>query len=312
VRRALSILELALDRARTGEVSPWLYALLRVALASLLLVRSSDLTRPLLDLEHHLWVHGLDFSWSLARAPYLESPALPGLELGPTTNDALVIVRTLLALSLLVGLKPRFSAAALAIVSYALLLADRYRYFHHLHLLYLGIGWLAFCPLGDRLDLERGVRRWWRRLRREPAAPTSSPAWPLFLLRALVSGIYLSAGLAKLEPAYWSGQTLAELDRIGMLSGAGWETLRDTLGYAWLARLSCLIELSLPFFLAFPRLRWVGIGLALGFHLAIGSVLEVSTFGVTMVVLLLSYWPKSPPSERSPGNAGVLYNDRAG
>jgi hypothetical protein len=316
MRRALSALEKALDSASAGSVSPWPYALLRVGLALILLVRSSDLTRPVLDLEHHLWVHGLDFSWSAERAPYLVSPAVTGFALAPISNDVLVLVRTLLAVSLLVGLRPRFSAAALAIVSYSLLLADRYRYFHHLHLLYLATGLLAFCPIGARLDLERGARRLWRRIRRapvlDPASSESCAAWPLLLFRALISGVYLSAGLAKLDPAYWSGQTLAELDRLGMLGGPGWAILHSAFGYVGLARLSCLIELSLPFLLAFRRVRWLGVGPAVGFHLLIGSALAVSSFGATMVVLLLSYWPKSRSCESSPEIAGPAYNGRAG
>lgn len=316
MRHALSTLERALDFERTARVSPWPYALLRLALAALLLVRSSDLARPVLDLEHHLWVHGLDFSWSAEQAPYLVSPVATTFALDPTSNDALVLVRTLLAVTLLIGVRPRFSALGVAIASYALLLADRYRYFHHLHLLYLATGLLALCPIGDRLDLERGARQLWRRFR-EPsapasAAPASSPAWPLLLFRALISGIYLSAGLAKLEPAYWSGQTLAELDRLGMLSGPVWESLLGGVGYAALARLSCLLELSLPFLLAFRRTRAVGLFLAVGFHVLVGNALAVSTFGITMVVLLLSYWPKSGLRESSPKDESFAYNGRAG
>jgi hypothetical protein len=312
MRRALK----ALDRVRTGEVSPWAYAILRVSLAVLHLVRSSDLARPVVELEHHRWVRGLDFSWSVTRAPELASPALHGFALGPIANDILVYARTFLCVSLLLGVRPRLSAAAVAIVSYALLLADRYRYFHHLHLLYVALGLLAFCPLGDRLSLERQARLVWRRFRpgavQDLPPPASSPAWSLAVLRALVSGVYLSAGLAKLEPEYWSGQTLAELDRIGMLGGPAWEVLRNAFGYAWLARFTCLIELALPLLLAWKRTRWLGVALAVTFHLVLGSVLAVSTFGVTMVLLLLSYWPKSRPQERSPERASAAYNGRAG
>ena len=306
----------ALDRARTGQVSPWAYSTLRVTLASLLLVRSSDLARPVLDLEHHRWVRGLDFSWSVTQLPALASPLLPGLTLGPALIDALVFARTFLSVSLLLGVRPRFSAAAVAIVSYLLLLADRYRYFHHLHLLYLAVGLLAFCPLSDRLSLERAALRGWRRLRSKGAqnlaSPTSSPGWSLALIRALVSGVYLSAGLAKLDPEYWSGQTLAELDRIGMLGGSMWEVLRSAFGHAGLARFTCLFELGLPVLLAWKRTRWVGVALAVGFHLVLGCILAVSIFGATMMLLLLSYWPKSRLRERSPGRAVTHYNGPAG
>jgi hypothetical protein len=52
--------------------------------------------------------------------------------------------------------------------------------------------------------------------------------------------------------------------------------------------------------------------LAVTFHFVLGSVLAVSTFGVTMVLLLLSYWPKSRPEESSPAYSAAAYNARTG
>src|SRR4051794_36107344 len=126
-----------LDAHFEGQVRPWIYVLLRVGLAGLLLVREADWLRPWLPLDHHRWVHGLDFSWSIRQAPYLSSPLIPGLALGPSATYWLVRARTLLALALLVGVRPRWSALLLSLTCYALLASDRYRYFHHLHVLYL-------------------------------------------------------------------------------------------------------------------------------------------------------------------------------
>src|SRR5258707_104202 len=119
----------------SGSVPSWVYPCLRIGFALVFLVRESSVLSPLVPLEHHRWVHGLDFAWSIAREPHLVSPLVPGLALGAWLCSALGYLRVGLALALLFGVRSRASAALLALSSYWLMFSDRFQYLHHLHLL---------------------------------------------------------------------------------------------------------------------------------------------------------------------------------
>jgi hypothetical protein len=282
------------DECFAGNVHSWIYALLRTGLAALCLIRGADWLRPWLPLDHHLWVHGFDLDWSVQASPYLTSPLLPGLALSRAATHVLVRLRSVLAALLLVGVRPRASALALAAVSYALLLADRYHYFHHLHLLYLSVAWLALAPANDPFRLCYAPARALARVRgrsKPDAAPRVGVIWPLQLLRALVMSIYLASGSAKLQSSWWSGQTLTQLARLRSVSGELWATSARWLGVTPIARGVCLFELSLPFLLAFRPTRRVAVLAGILFHVLISSVMAVSTFGATMALLLLAFWP---------------------
>jgi hypothetical protein len=271
-----------------GQVSPWYYAALRIALAALFIVRHSDWLAPWFNLNHHRWVDGLDFSWSIERSPYLVSPLVPGLALGERSTFWLVQARTALSFALLVGLRARLAAVLLVAASYALLAADRYRYFHHLHLLYLSIGWSAFGPLDARLSLERWLRRRFAPIDR----PATCPLWSLQLLRGLVVSVYLASALSKLDPAWLSGESLELLARLGMLGGPVWTELQGLLGFAGVARLTCATELAIPLALMLPRTRPWAIAGALVFHAFISASMSVGTFGAQMALLLLAFVPR--------------------
>ncbi len=284
------------DDCFEGTVSSWIYPLLRVGLAALCLIRGADWLRPWLPLDHHSWVHGFDLDWSSQASPYLKSPFVPGLVLGATATHGLVWLRTLLAVLLLLGVRPRTSALALALTSYALLLSDRYHYFHHLHVLYLSVAWLALAPANDPFRLSSAFAELVARIRTQPAAELAwrtSPIWPLQLLRALTMSIYLASGSAKLQSSWWSGEALSQLAWLHSMRGSLWVHAAPLLGVTPIARGVCLFELSLPFLLAFRPTRRVAVLAGVAFHALISSVMAVSTFGATMSLLLLAFWPKA-------------------
>ena len=270
-----------------GEVSPTYYAVLRIALAAILLVRQSDWLDSWFAFEHHRWVTGLDFATGFGEEPRLESPLMFGVALGPWWTTLLVYVRTALALLLLLGVRARATALALALVSFAVLGADRYRYFHHLYLLYFAIACSSLAPLGARFSLEAWFRRAWLRWKERPTPlPSVASAWPLQVIRTLTLSIYASAGIGKLSAAWLSGDNLSLLTSMGLLTGFLWEGLVKMLGMATLAIGVCATELALPFLLAARRTRWIGIGVGVGFHALIGASMWVSSFGVEMLLLL--------------------------
>jgi hypothetical protein len=80
------------------------------------------------------------------------------------------------------------------------------------------------------------------------------------------------------------------------------ESAVQVLGYAPLSWGACLTELSIPVLLIFKRTRLYAAFLALGLHGFIHSTILVSTFGVTMLVLLGAFLPT--PEEQK-GRGGV-------
>jgi hypothetical protein len=299
-----------LERARawlgarfSGEVTPWPFVILRIGIGLLVLVRTSDLLRPIVDLDHHRWVRGLEYAPDTEQvvAPVLHSPLLPMPPLGDTLTTILVHARTVLAILLVTGIRPRVAAVLLGSVGYLLILADRFRYLHHLHLLWLTCLLLGITPCGDRWSLEH--------LFRKPTEGPTVPRWPLQVLRFHALVIYASAGFAKLRGDWLDGSTLASLERIHLVGGPLWSWLVDHLGRPTLAITTCAIELALVPLLAIPRTRIAGIVLGLAFHAFITETMMVSTFGATMALYLLLFAPwreKASSMSASSVSAGAL------
>lgn len=285
----------AVDWLFSGRVKGSIYTALRIGTALIFLVRHSDWLRPWMYLEHHRFVRGLMFLETSPEAPRLVSPLVTGFTLGDGATRALVLARTALSVTLLFGVRAQLSAALLALVSYALIVADRYRYYHHLHLLYVTLAFLALAPIGRSLNLEDALRRAFRRLRglarAEPPASAFAPLWPLQLLRALVASVYLAAALSKMDASWLAGDALRQLERVHVLAGPAWELARDLAGYEGIAAGSMVAELVLPFGLMLPRTRRLAILGALALHAGISASMPVYSFGAQMAVLLAAFWP---------------------
>jgi hypothetical protein len=196
-----------------------------------------------------------------------------------------------LALLLLIGLWPRATALLLASIGYGLMALDRYRYFHHLHLLWLSCGLLALCPSHAALSVHAHAAR----PRREQAR------WPLQLLRLQALIVYAAAGSAKLDADWLSGRTLAVLERLDLVGGALWLHARTTFGGAALASAVAFVELALVGLLAWRRTRLVGVALGLALHVTLARAMLLSTFSLQMSLYLLLFlpWPEQP--SRAPG-----------
>ncbi|MGC4095290.1 MAG: HTTM domain-containing protein [Polyangiaceae bacterium] len=290
--RAVRLGAARFDGCFAGAVGSWVYDALRVGLALLFVVRHADWLRPWLDLEHHRSVYGLMFYDSQPTPPLLRSPWLLGVAFGTSATRALVLLRTLLSFTLLLGVRARLSAALLGGVSLLLLAADRYRYFHHLFLLYVALSWLSLAPIGQRFTL-LGALRWVRHralgevLTRR--VTTASPAWPLQLLRALTLSVYAAAGVSKLNENWLQGNALRELEFVGVLTGGAWHLLRNALGYSGVAWAACAFELGVCLLLCLRVTRRVAVLSAWGFHASISACMPVYSFGAQMALLLLTF-----------------------
>jgi hypothetical protein len=252
--------------------------LVRMGLCVVALLRQEDFLRGLVAFEHHEWGPGPEFGpQSLARAtPSFAAPLLPGLDVLLAWSGPLCRLRLALTVLLLIGVLPRINALLLAVVSFGLFAADGFRYLHHLLILYVGLLLLA-------LDHTDGSTAGDGRALRVPFA--------LLALRAHVLVVYLAAGLAKLSPAWLSGRTLTALADTGFISGPWLDASLRSGGASALAIGACITELLIPLLLVFRRTRVAGIALAVLLHVTIHETMLVSTFGGTMLVLLLSFLP---------------------
>lgn len=270
-----------------GEVSPMPYAIFRVGLALLVLVRTSDVLAPLVALDHHVWVHGLEHApWSdPVLGPRLLVPLVPGLAVAgaPAVAAVLVVVRVLAAFAVLVGLGGRPMALALALSGWTLMAADRFQYLHHVQLLWLSCVMLALMPAGERLaPFARTVR-------------DRVPKWPLVVARYHLLVVYAAAGVAKLTGDWLSGRDVTALADAGLVS----RDLVASLGAQLVAVLSCAVELALVPLLAWPKTRVLGVAVGIAFHVATAATMMVSVFPGVMVLHLLLFlpWAERPSAE---------------
>ncbi|HEY3237258.1 MAG TPA: HTTM domain-containing protein [Polyangiaceae bacterium] len=283
--RAAGALEVWYRDRFAGVVSPWPYALFRIGIAVSILVRTNDWLRPIFTLDHYAWVRGLEYDPQIEQvvSPALQSPLIPGLSIGPALAAFLVRARTSLAVVLLLGIKPRLTASILALIGAALVAADRYRYFHHLYLLWLSCAWLAITPSSERLSLERWVGRWPRAV--------SAPRWPLQILRQQCIIVYLASGVAKLNSDWLSGRTLSALEGLGLVRGALWHRGISLIGYSGAGTGIAVAECALGPLLAWRRTRFWALGAGALFHLAISATMSVSIFSLLMILYLATFLP---------------------
>jgi hypothetical protein len=292
VRRPRALIDAAGMRFRAlweGETRALPLALFRIGLAAIILVRTTPLARGWIELDHHAWTRGSEFSPGLeaVAAPRLHSPLLPLPELPDAWVDALVNARGALALLLLLGLRTRWVALALFVVGYGLMALDRYRYFHHMHLLWTSCLWLALARAPRLLSIEQ----LWSK-----GSDAITARWPLQLLRAQCLIVYAAAGIAKLRPSWLSGAALEAVAQARLVGGPLWDWSSELLGVRGVALGVAASELAIALLLALPRLRLFGIALALALHWALGASMVVSTFGVQMALYLLLFLPWSKPA----------------
>lgn len=276
----LRAVERTLVRALAGTAPALPLSLARVALGGLVLLRTTDWTRPFFAFNHHTWMSGVEYAPNVDRVmrPALVSPLLPGLDLGTVGTWLLVALRTGAGIALLLGVWPRLSSLLVAGAGAWLMAADRYRYLHHLYLLWWMLFWFAFVRSGERLSLLGWLRG--------KTGLARVPRWPLQLLRVFCACVYFSSGLAKLNRGWLSGETLRDLERVTLIGGDAYQLAIGTLGHPGVAGAVCLLELCMAPLLLWPKTRLAGVALGASLHAGIALSMEVSTFGGQMLWLL--------------------------
>src|SRR5688572_6287434 len=112
---------------------------------------------------------------------------------------AFILVWVLAAMAFVIGWKTRIAGAVLAcVIGYSLLL-DQQLYSNHLYLLFLIVMLLTIADSGAAISIDA-----------RQAERASMPGWPIWLLKAQVSIVYIFSAIAKLTPQYLSGEVLTE------------------------------------------------------------------------------------------------------
>jgi hypothetical protein len=145
---------------------------------------------------------------------------------------------------------------------------DRYRYLHHLHLLWVSVAWLAVLP------------------NERPA-----PRYSLQLLRWQCLVVYAATGLSKLDRSWLDGRELQVLAQEGLVQSSVVRQALDLVGTRAAALGVLLVELGLVPLLMVRRTRLVAVAVGALFHLALSASMAVSIFGALMALYLVQFLP---------------------
>ena len=194
-----------------GQARPLALARIGIALAALMELPNS--AKVLMQLDDPGIIRAPILSWT------------------PAINDGLAWVLIGLwgatAVAVLLGWRTRRAAAALCVTLATVLLLDQQLFSNHLYLLVLLSGLLVFADSGAALSLDS----------RRSGEQREVSRWPIWLLQFQVSAVYLFASLAKVNPDFLSGSTVAtSLRRVGPLAVPdAWRSMEPMLILAVLA-----------------------------------------------------------------------------
>ncbi|MBK9180167.1 MAG: HTTM domain-containing protein [Acidimicrobiales bacterium] len=193
------------------------------------------------------------------------------------------------AVALTVGLLTRLAAVVTTgVVAYNLFLSTTHFHHNRAFLLVLLLG-VTIAPSGRALSIDA-----WRAGRAGRPPTDLAPLWPLYLLRAEVSLVYLASGGSKLlDPDWWGGRvTWLRVVRVQdqvAASPVGWATdlLADRSFHTGAAKVIVLTELFIGLGLWGRRTRLAAVWVAVAFHLSIEISAHVQVFSMAALAALV-------------------------
>lgn len=179
----------------------------------------------------------------------------------------------------LFGWHTRTAGGVLSLAMLMTLLGDQQLYSNHLYLALTLTVLLTVADAGAAISLDA----------RRSGTRAEVPLWPVTLLKLQVTIVYGFAALAKLNLVYVSGAVLnAQLGWGSILPFP--DGLRRWEVMSVLALLSILTEAFLAVALWSPRLRSVGFGLGLAFHIAIVLGMDPAAELIVFSLLMFSLY----------------------
>ena len=276
----------AFDVLLGRPVSMRAMALLRVLVGPVVLLH----LRPILDAARHGRIY---------RDAFYEPYAAWYPELPRGIYVAMLWIAVVAALAMTIGLLTRVATVTVfVIVTYNVFLSTTNMHNNRAYLMIV-LAALAVAPCGRELSIDA----WSRRVRGRPPLPTSSPGWPLWLLRFEAATVYAASGLSKLlDPDWYSGtvtwhRVVLVRDRVDASVLPSWavDVLADRSFHTVAAKLIIATELFIAAGLWSRRTRYAAVWVAICFHVAIELSAEVQVFSF-LAIAALAIW--AVPSTR--------------
>ena len=212
-------------------------------------------------------------------------------ELPRSLYVAVLGLGVLAAVAMTAGIRTRLSTfTVFGVVTYNLFLSTTHLHNNRAYLLIV-LAALAVTPCGRELSFDA----WWRCRRGLPQLPTTSPAWPLWLLRFEAAVVYGASGLSKLvDPDWFGGEvTWHRVERTRQRIEASvlpdWviPILADRSFHTVVAKLIVATELFIAIGLWSRRTRYAAVWVAVWFHVAIELTARVEVFSYLAIAALV-------------------------
>jgi uncharacterized membrane protein YphA (DoxX/SURF4 family) len=199
---------------------------------------------------------------------------------------ALLWVAVVAAVFMAVGLLTRVATATtFAIVAYNLFLSTTHFHNNRAYLVIV-LAVLAVAPCGRELSLDALIRR----RRGLPPLASTSPGWPLWLLRFECAAVYGASGMSKLLDPDWFGGTVPWMRVVQArdeLPAWAESLLTNRDFYSGAAKVVVLTELFIAFGLWSRRTRYAAVWVAVIFHVSIQFSANVQIFSVLGIAVLV-------------------------
>ncbi|KYG09345.1 hypothetical protein BE21_01680 [Sorangium cellulosum] len=284
-RAALARAWLWLDRFALAPASAMPLAVLRIGLASVLLVQAAMVGPALLELYGRSGILQGPLNDLLARTDLVRIGSLIDRLAPLGVGEASIVtgtgaLYTLALVALLLGWRAR-AAAALAWLTHLMLMmtADSTNYgadnYANIFLFYL-----VWMPSGAALSLDR-------RLARVPAAPPATTRLSLRVVQLHLCISYLASGLWKASgEQWWNGEAIWRSVMLPAYRQVDFSWLAD---HPWIAVIAgwlvVLVEVGYAFLIWPRRSRRIWVAATLALHLGIAVFMGLVVFGALMAVL---------------------------
>lgn len=186
-------------------------------------------------------------------------------------------------LMIMVGWRYRTAAWSFALMWTYVYFSHKAHYNNHHYLFMLVAYAMALMPAADNLSVDSH--------RHPEKRSTSCPQWCIsfFVIQLLI--VYTYASIAKLYPDWLNAIPL----KLWMEAKAHYWLIGDLLQYRWVHYLlsygGIVFDGTVIWLLLFPRTRWVGVALSVGFHLFNSFVFHIGIFPYLMLGTLVFFFP---------------------
>lgn len=180
-----------------------------------------------------------------------------------------------------VGFATRVSGWVLLLYFAVPMLHSRFDYWHHSANFALFMAIFAVAPTGDHYSLDRFIYG-------AKDIPHKRPIWALRLVQFLLTWVYISTLLGKMNMGWFDGTILRVMDEGGMLKGPFKPLILsvvDTFALSWITLISQAAFVAF-IWTRYRRLAWF---FGANLHIGIDMLMNVTTFSMQMIALYVAF-----------------------